>query len=129
MSIEVVKQVYDAFDQGDMDRVLSLMSDDVQWDHRGPPPTPINHLYTGKEGVAQFFELFFATQEILDFQVHEFFESGNRVVALGFYSFRVKETGKTWETEYAAKWTVDDGLITSWRPVQDFTAEAIAYMP
>ena len=29
MSMEVVKQVYDAFDDGDMDRILSLMSDSL----------------------------------------------------------------------------------------------------
>ena len=128
MSIEVVKQAYDAFDQGDMDRVLSLMSDEVQWDHRGPPGAPISQLYERKEGVAKFFEELFATQELLTFEPHEFFGEGNRVVVLGSHRFRVKETGKEWESEFAATWTVENGLITRWRPIHDLTAEAMAHM-
>ena len=129
MSIDVVKQVYDAFGAGDMDRMHSFLSDDVQWDHRGPPGAPISQLYDGKAGVVKFFDDLFATQELLSFEAHEFFGDGNRVVVLGSHRFRVKETGKEWESEFAATWTVEDGLVTRWRPIHDLTAEAMAHMP
>jgi len=129
MSIEVVKQAYESFGAGEMDRFYTLLSEDIQWDHRGPPGAPISQLYVGKEGVAKFFQDIFATQEFLEFEPHEFFGDGNRVVVLGFHRFRVKETGKEWQSEFAATWTVEDGLITRWRPIHDLTAEAEAHMP
>lgn len=44
MSIEVVKKMYEALQEG---RFLSLVSDDCQWDHRGPPGPPFNQIYVG----------------------------------------------------------------------------------
>jgi len=129
MSIDVVKQIFEAFGDGDMPRFFSLLSEDVRWDHRGPPGAPISQLYVGKVGVEEFFTTINATQEFLEFEPHEFFGSGNRVVALGFHRFRVKETGKEWESEFAHSYTVEDGLVTSWRPIHDFTAEAEAHRP
>jgi len=129
MSIDVIKKMYEAFGEGDMPRVFSLLSEDVQWDHRGPPGAPISQLYVGKAGVEEFFATINATQEFLKFEAHEFFGSGDRVVVLGYHHFRVKETGKEWDSEFAAAWTVKDGLVTSWRPIHDLTAEAEAHRP
>jgi ketosteroid isomerase-like protein len=129
MSIDVVKQMYDAFEEGDMPKALSLVSEDCQWDHRGPPGPPINKLYVGREGVQEFYRTLGETQEVLDFEAQEFFESGNRVVAIGTCRFRVKETGKEWGSKWVGAYTVEDGLIKSWTPVFDMSAEAEAYKP
>ena len=129
MSIDVVRQMYEAFEEGDIPKVLSLVADDVHWDHRGPDGPPINHLYIGKDGVLDFFETFGETQETLDFEVKEFFESGNRVVALGTCRFRVKATGTEWGSDWSGAYTIEDGLIKSWKPTFDMTAEAEAYRP
>ena len=129
MSIDVVKQAYEAYGEGDMPRFLGLLSEDIQWDHRGPPGVPFSKLYVGKAGVEEFFTTMDATQEFLEFVPKEFIGSGNRVVALGFHRYRVKETGKEWESEFAHAYTVEDGHVTSWRPIHDMTAEAMAYQP
>jgi len=129
MSIDVVKQVYEAFGEGDMQRFFGMLSENAQWDHRGPPDVPISHLYVGRAGVEEFFTIMNATQEFLEFEPREYFGSGNRVVALGFHRFRVKETGKEWESEFAHAFTIEDGQVTAWRPIHDMTAEAMAYKP
>ena len=41
----------------------------------------------------------------------EFFESGDRVIALGSYTGRAKATGKEFTARFAHVWTVQDGLI------------------
>jgi ketosteroid isomerase-like protein len=129
MSIDVVKQMYDAFEEGDFPRMLSLVSEDCQWDHRGPPGVPIGQLYVGPDGVGEFFETFTETQETLEFDPREFFGHGDRVVVLGHHRFRVKETGKEWASDFAMTWTVKDGKVTHWRPIHDMSAEAEAYRP
>jgi len=127
MSIEVVKQMYEAFEEGDIPKMLSLVSDDCQWDHRGPYAVPIGELFVGPEGVGEFFKALTDTQETLEFEAREFFGSGNRVVVLGYHRFRVIETGKEWASDYAMAWTVEDGLVTHWRTIHDMGAEAVAY--
>jgi len=129
MSIEVIKQMYEAFEQGDMPRMLSLVSEGCHWDHQGPPGPPINQLYVGPAGVEEFFKTLTSTQEVLDFEAHEFFGAENRVVVLGYHRFRVIETGKEWASDFAHAWTVEDGRVTRWRPTQDMTAEVEAYRP
>src|SRR5262245_45050241 len=41
----------------------------------------------------------------------EFFESGERVIALGSYSGRARRTGKRFTARFAHVWTLQDGLI------------------
>jgi len=127
MSIEVVKQMYEAFNEGDIPRMLGLVSEDCQWDHRGPYDVPIDQLFVGPEGVGEFFKILTETQETLEFEAREFFGSGKRVVVLGYNRFRVIETGKEWASDFAMAWTVEGGLVTHWRPIHDMGAEAAAY--
>jgi len=129
MSIEVVKQMFEAFGEGDVPRILSLVSEDCQWDHRGPYDVPIGQLFVGPEGVREFFTILAETQETLEFEAREFFGSHNRVVVLGYNRFRVIETGKEWASEYSMAYTVEDGLVTHWRPIHDMGAEAAAHQP
>ena len=127
MSVDVVKQMFEAFGEGNLPRMLELVSEDVQWDHRGPPGPPLNKLFHGKDGVAEFFKILGDTEEALKFDVGEFFESGNKVVVLGRYRFRVFETGKEWESDYAMIYTVEGGLVKGWKTIHDMTAEVEAY--
>jgi len=129
MSIDVIKRMYDAFEEGDLPTVLSLVSEDCQWDHRGPPGPPVNKLFVGPAGVEEFFHTLGETQEMLEWEAQEFFGSGNRVVALGICRFRVIETGKEWASDWVGAYTVEDGLIKSWKPIFDMSAEVEAYRP
>jgi len=69
------------------------------------------------------------TQETLEFETREYFSSGNRVVVLGDYGFRVIETGKEWKSDFAAAFTVENGRITHWRSIHDMGSEAAAHQP
>ena len=56
--IEMVKELYFAFNQGDMPKIMSLLSPDVIWIFHGPEDI-ITHagIYKGREGVRQFFQM------------------------------------------------------------------------
>jgi ketosteroid isomerase-like protein len=129
MSIDVVKAMYAAFQEGDMPGVLSFVSDDCQWDHRGPEGPPLNKLFVGPAGVEEFFRLYAETQEPISFEVTEYFGERDRVVVLGSHFARVRATGKEWGGEFAFSHTVKDGKITRWNTVFDMTQEAEAYKP
>ena len=130
-NIAVVKRIYDLFDAGDVSGLLDSVTEDFAFDHRGNenPESPINKLFVGKSSLQEFFDTLLATQDILDHDVHEFFTAGDKVAVVGFYKGHVKETGKTFSSNWAQVWTIEEGLAKAWKIYWNFTAEALAYQP
>ena len=125
-NITVVQEAFMRFSEGDLPGFLNLCADDIEWDHRGPN-SPLDKLYKGKEGVAEFLGTLSTTQEVLEFEPREYFSNGDRVVTLGRFQFKVIETGNEWASDFAMAYTLKDGLISHWRGIFDMTAESIAY--
>ena len=125
-NITVVQEAFKRFSEGDLPGFLNLCADDIEWDHRGPN-SPLDKLYKGKEGVAEFLGTLSTTQEVLEFEPREYFSNGDRVVTLGRFQFKVIETGNEWASDFAMAYTLKDGLISHWRGIFDMTAESIAY--
>ena len=53
-----------------------------------------NKVFHRREGVAEFFKTIEDTQDVLDHDVINFIASGDKVVSIGFFRARVKQTGK-----------------------------------
>ena len=126
-NIQLVQKVYEKFMGADLPGLLSLVSEDSRWDHRGPEGVPINRLYEGRDDVANFLTELGESQEVQEFEPREFFADGDRVVAIGFHRFRVNATGKVWESDWAHLFTIRDNLVAEWRPIHDMGAEAAAF--
>ena len=122
----IVAQIFERFAAGDVAGLLSFQSDEVVWDHRGPA-SPISNLYKGKTGVTEFLATLSTTQEVLEFEPRDFFANEDQVVALGHFRFKVIETEREWASDFAMVFTLKEGLVTHWRPIFDYTAEAMAY--
>ncbi|MDB4698516.1 nuclear transport factor 2 family protein [Candidatus Latescibacteria bacterium] len=122
----IVAQIFERFAAGDVPGLLSFQSDEVVWDHRGPA-SPISNLYKGKTGVTEFLATLSTTQEVLEFEPRDFFANEDQVVALGHFRFKVIETEREWASDFAMVFTLKEGLVTHWRPIFDYTAEAMAY--
>lgn len=128
-NINIVKTGYERYLNRDMPGFLNLMADNVVWDHQGPKGVPFNQIYHGQDGVAEFLKTVDETMETLEMNPREFFGSGERVVVLGFSRYRVRETKKEFETDWAMTFTLKDGKVTHWKPIMDFTAQAEAFQP
>lgn len=61
--VDVAKKAYAAWMEGDMNTVMSLMSDDVIYYHWNPtepdvkPGVPTSGIWKNKDGVAEFFKV------------------------------------------------------------------------
>jgi ethanolamine utilization protein EutQ len=79
----------------------------------------------GKQAVIAYFSEAAAT---MDFDIFvrplEYVGDGNRVVQLGRETFRVKESGKTHEADWAWVYHVEDGRITRILGIQDLSGVA-----
>jgi uncharacterized protein len=79
--------------------VLELLSEDVEWKLFEIEGVPFSGTRRGPERVDEFFSQVFDTEEVLHFEPRELVAQGDKVVALGHYAWRVKSTGREYESD------------------------------
>ena len=82
---------------------------------------------SGREQAGQFFASLADSQDVKTFEPREFIAQGEKVVALGSYSWRVKSTGREYEGDWAHVFTIRDGKIAGFQEYTDTAAIADAY--
>ena len=124
---DVVRQVYEAFDRGDIPAMLGMLTDDVEFTLQGPPVIPYAGAHRGREGVAEYFSLLDNNLEFERFEPREFVSQGDTVVVLGDDRSLVKSTGRAFEEEWAHVYTLRDGKIAKARFFEDTAAQVVAF--
>ena len=119
-----VKQAYDNFKTGNIQALLDQMSDDVTWQL---PEIEGVALAGKRTGVGEFFATVARDQEVREFEPREFIAQGDKVVSLGNYRWRVKDTGREFKSDFVHIFTIRDGKIVRFREHLDTAAAAAAY--
>ncbi len=124
-SIDLIRTAYEAFGQGDIPKVLSLMDPNVQWhEAENNAYAPDGEPFVGPEDILNklFVRLggewdgFAATPSI-------WHDAGNTVVVEGRYTGTFKETGKSIDSHFCHVWTVRDGKIVKFQQYTDTVAQ------
>lgn len=118
-NLENLKEIYSAFGEGDFDRALSKMSDDIIWTERMP--------YAGTRigNKDEIKDMFARVTENLEWNMDfgEFIDGGDIVVSIGTYGFRTKPfpPGEPLGTARVCHvfWFDDDGLVTRYEQFAD----------
>ena len=124
-NIEIVKRGYEAFGQGDINGLLALCAENIEWVTPGPSEMPTAGIRRGHEQVAKFFTALDELFEIQRFEPKQFIAQGEQVVVLGDDTAKVKATGKVLTEAWAHAFTIRDGKIAAFREYID-TAEVMA---
>jgi uncharacterized protein len=109
--VDTVRRFYEALGRGDVPGVLALLDPQVEW--------------TEAERFPYYGGTWHGPQAVLDnllaklagdwdgFSAHadEFIAEGDRVVSLGTYSGRFKQTGRSFSAAFAHVWTVRGGKL------------------
>ena len=123
----VVQQAYSNFKTGNIQALLDQLSDNVTWQLPEIEGVPLAGKRTGRDGVGDFFATLARDQEVLEFEPREAVAQGDKVVSLGDYKWRVKETGREFETDFVHVFTIRDGKIVAFREHFDSAVVAAAY--
>jgi uncharacterized protein len=123
---QVVQQAYSAFARGDIQGLLALCAEDIQWvsPGEGLPPTGTYH---GHAAVANAFEKLVRELEIDALEPREFIAEGDRVLVLGWEHGKVRASNRKYEFHWVMAFNVRDGKITSCHEYNDTLALARAY--
>ena len=92
---QVVDALFAAIQSGDRDRILALLSDDVEWWVAGPSEIPYAGTFRGRDEVAQFFATFNDSIDYESWHAHEFIAEGETVVVVGEERWRASRVGSS----------------------------------
>jgi hypothetical protein len=84
-NLELIAEVYETFQRGDIAGVLNLLHDDAVLDLEGPASIPWAGNWRGRDGWLQFFQALGQNAERITLQMQPFASQGDRVVAVGRY--------------------------------------------
>jgi uncharacterized protein len=125
-NVEVVKDIYRAAQEGNMDALLECLTDDIKWFAIGPPDLiPTAGTRYGPEQVSQYFSLLATNGELRTLQPEEFIAEDDKVVAIGQLLTEVKTTGSLIRSPWVHVFTLRRGQICEFRSFYD-TAAVIA---
>jgi len=124
--VQIAQAIYEAFGRGDVPALLAMMSDDVEWIHRGEIGVPYMGRFVGKEAVAKWFGLVAEADGIQAFEPREFLAGPDHVTVLGWERTKALPQGKVFETDWVHVFTVRGGKITRFIGTYDTAASAAA---
>jgi ketosteroid isomerase-like protein len=114
-NVERVRGAFEVFLAGKREFGLGLADPDIEWDASEIPVPDIRGVYRGVEAVQQWWRLWLAAWETVQFE-YELVDAGDRVVALIDQRMRGHSTGIDVPFgRYAQVYTFKAGLIVHWK--------------
>lgn len=121
-NIEVIENLYNAFETGNMPIILESMHPDIEWNEAESNSLADGNPYIGSDAILngvfarlgdrhEYFNL-------KDIQLHNM--SDNKILATLRYDAKVKTTGKTYNAQAAHLWTLNnEGKIIAFQQYVD----------
>lgn len=119
----VTEEVFAAFGEGDVDRIMRSLHTNVRIEFYGPDVIPYAGFYDGKAECRRFFETVLASVDIHQFDPEEFICEGDKVVVTGHLNLTARSTGRGIDSDFVHVITVADG---KWLLFRDFMNTANA---
>ena len=121
--LEVTEEVFAAFGEGDVDRIMRSLHENVRIEFYGPDEIPYAGFYDGQDQCRKFFETVLSSVDIHQFDPEEFICEGDKVVVTGHLNLTARSTGGTIDSDFVHVITVAD---EKWLLFRDFMNTANA---
>ena len=126
-NVKTVQDAYAAFGRGDIQGILNVLTDDVEWVSPGEGLVPQGGTHRGRDGVSRFFQTVGETIQFGKFEPQTFVAQGDHVVAIGRYDGTVKPTGRSFESDWVMVFTFKGNKVARFQEYADTAAIAQAY--
>ena len=121
-NVQIVKDAFAAIGRGDMQGLLALSAEGIEWIIPGGWPLAGTH--RGHAGLENLLQKANETVETSYPEPPEFIAQGDRVLVVGFTRGRVKATNRTFEDHWVFAFTIRNGKVTNIREYIDTLALA-----
>jgi ketosteroid isomerase-like protein len=126
--IETIQSIYEAFGRGDVDYILSQLTDDVDW--ASCPDSdiaPWHGIRRGKSEVPSFFKALASTLEISEFTPLSFASNDTDVLVVTHWAARAPATGRSAAMDIHHWWRFRGDRVCFYRGTED-TAQTQALL-
>jgi uncharacterized protein len=124
-NVDVVKSAYEAFDEGDLDKVLEDFADDAVWQGSNSTELPGGGEHSGKDEISEVLKSIVGAWDEYELKLDRFIEDDDTVVVLG--RNEVTKDGDTTEIPVVHVIEFEDGEVKLFRALTDtlLMAEAL----
>jgi ketosteroid isomerase-like protein len=122
-----VREVYAAFNRGDVEGVLAPLAPDVEW-RVAPAIAGGRTAYFGPGDVREFFRLLDALSERHHIDLESVTDVGEHVAVVGRHRI-LRADGETVAFRFVHTWTLRDGLVTAMSELVDSSALRVPASP
>ena len=126
---QMVIEGYQLFQRGDIPHLLQKYHDDAVWIEPEAENVPFAGKHDGIAEIARFFEQLDAATQAIRFEPKEFIADGDKVVVTGDATWRVKATGRSFDSPWVHVFTIRDGKIAGFQSYHDTAAGERAFRP
>ena len=127
-NLQVVKEFFAAIGDRDQQRLLSLVTEDIEWIIPGKD-WPLAGTHRGHAGLTNILQKASAEIEMTYTRPPEFVAQGHRVLVIGVATGKIKATNKPFEDQWVFDITVQNGKLTKIQEYIDTQALARASEP
>jgi ketosteroid isomerase-like protein len=110
-NVDHVRQMYEAFDRGDLDRALSCLDPEVVMDATHRVDGAIGH---GREEATAILAEWLDTWDEWREELEEIRDLGSQVLVVSIQRGRGKESGIEWDNRFAMLYELRNDKITRW---------------
>jgi uncharacterized protein len=120
MNTQIIQKIYIAFKSKDVPSILKLQAEDAEWSVAGPADKiPWTAPGRGTGAVADFLKILGGLLVAEVFEITDYLEKDDKVVALGRQKGFVRTTGVPYDFDFVHVWTLLQGKVTSFRVYYD----------
>ena len=118
-NVESVQRIYEAFGTGDVETILNLLADDVDFSSESEARIAPWHGKKTKAEIPGFFQAIAETIDVTDFTVQSITANETDVMAVIRFGFTVRSNGKSGTMNLHHWWTFRDGKVVLYRGSED----------
>ena len=130
MSTEANRQLarrgYEMFTNGDIQGVIDLCADDIEWVSPKSEPIPYSGAFQGKAGVGQFFKALAGSVEFEHFQPQCFIADADKVAVSGVSRVKMLSNGAKCDDAWVHIFTMKNGKVTRFEQYNNSAAHLAA---
>ena len=118
-NIDIVKQLYNAFSIKNINQILELLSEDIEWGEPENPYNPAGGTRKGHSGFLEWLNIGKNAEEILVLEPKRWLSDIDSVTVVGFKRCFAKPTGKTYESDFVHFIVIEDKKICKFQEFFD----------
>jgi uncharacterized protein len=118
-NIEIVKYLYEAFSRKDIQAILNMLSEEVEWVEPENPYNPCGGTRKGHAGFLEWAMIGRDVEEILVLQPKQFLINEDSVAVIGYMECLAKPTGKKYTSDFVHYVVIKDNKIKKFQEFFD----------